>query len=366
MNDRGQKQQVLKYILSRHWFPQVELDVTSYLTIGKKTLNITDVDVLACIPDDFRGHRKLLVDCKTKKAESPINRAMWLKGLIERFDGDLGMSVMRTTIAPDHRYTAAQMGVTLLAENEFSDFAACTSSRIDDSVGSLGDLDVWDRYFEIPRRFAKLKSAVEFSRSGFWMTSSDAAACRKTLATLLEVRAELDPAKAEHVALVGDVVSLFMYALSAIVTDIFAGYMRPKTEADLSKALQVLLYGGRDAYDHLHRLKKIIVKLKGADESSAELGLPEWDSFVQLVRQTLDAPFEVNKAPLLGREVAYSYLIGSQDLTYARSLAKASRQGARFAVLGLDYVCKACRLPKEFADILSSMLLDAQEPESLG
>ena len=119
IRDRDQKQLVLRYVLSRQWFPQVELDVSSYLTIGKRTLNITDIDVLACIPDDFCAYRKLLVDCKTKKGESPINRAMWLKGVIERFDGDIGISVLRATIVPDHRYTAAQLGITLLAENEF-------------------------------------------------------------------------------------------------------------------------------------------------------------------------------------------------------------------------------------------------------
>ena len=82
--DRNQKELQLKYVVSRRWLPQLELDISSYVTTGKSPLSITDVDVFGAIPDESRGFRNIVIDCKTKKGESPINRALWQRGLMER------------------------------------------------------------------------------------------------------------------------------------------------------------------------------------------------------------------------------------------------------------------------------------------
>jgi hypothetical protein len=79
----------------------------------------------------------------------------------------------------------------------------------------------------------------------------------------------------------------------------------------------------------------------------------------------LDAPVAAGHAPLLTREIGWAALdagTGSSDgvTGFARTLAAASPQGARFAVMVLDYLCKAARLPREFNQVLGGRLLEAQ------
>jgi hypothetical protein len=361
LQDRPQKKKALRYTVSKNWFPQLELNVSTYLTIGRESLNITDVDVFASIPDDFIGYRNFLIDCKTGPNESPIGRALWQIGLMERLRADRGMCILRKErIETDHRYTAAQLRITLLSENEFDEYARATSPRYDKPLGILADIDAWELFFSIPSRFKRLAPAINFSKSGYWMANDEAEACRKTLLLVRELRPELDPEKREHVAIVGDIAALFMHSLAIIVSKIFSGYLQPKRREDLSEALLLLLYGGRDSYEQRNRLKKMFAEHRGIETGGKDLSLPEWDRFVQLVRQALDAPFEVNKAPLILREIAWEYLTKSTEREFGQYLATLSPQGARFSVLGLDYICKASKLPPEFSQILGDELLSIQ------
>jgi hypothetical protein len=64
--------------------------------------------------------------------------------------------------------------------------------------------------------------------------------------------------------------------------------------------------------------------------------------------------------PLLIREIAWSILAKSKDREFARGIASRFPQGARFAVLGIDYLCKAAQLPPEFKTIWTSELMGVQ------
>lgn len=419
MQDRTQKADVLRYVVAKRWFPQLELDVATYITIAKTPTNITDIDVYASIPDEFVGFRGVIFDCKTKKGESPISRAMWQRGLMERLAAVRGVCVLRIPrIEPDHRYTAAKLGVTLLAESEFPAYAAATMVDSSASLGAIAEIDRWDTFFAIGSRFPRLDPAIKFSRSGFWMSETEAEACTRTIFLLSSLRPELDPDKPEHIAIVADLTALLVHALARIVTSIFAAYLQPGQQADLSRALLYYLYGGKSSYDNLNRIKRLVVesrmvgqappssvtskpestttsegpefgvdawrpKVRGGatpgadgrrqrgvpgkpqDSWAKDLQLPEWDRFVELLRQLLDAPLEVSRAPLLLREVAWAALgagTGGSDgvTTFSRTLAAASPQGARFAVLALDYLYRAARLPREFNDVITARLLASQ------
>jgi hypothetical protein len=79
----------------------------------------------------------------------------------------------------------------------------------------------------------------------------------------------------------------------------------------------------------------------------------------------LDAPLEVARAPLIAREIAWACLGTGTSGTdgaseFAKTLSTQSPQGARFAVLALDYLCRASRLPPEFDEVLANRLLVAQ------
>jgi hypothetical protein len=112
--------------------------------------------------------------------------------------------------------------------------------------------------------------------------------------------------------------------------------------------------------EHRNQLYKLIQEQKGQQTSSADLGLPAWDRFVQLFRQLLDAPTEVSQTPLILREVGFAMLRGSSDHEFARQLCAASPQAARFSVLVVDYLCKAAKLPPEFQASIEKILLALQ------
>jgi len=243
------------------------------------------------------------------------------------------------------------------------DSASATSSRYKERPGALANIDLWDRYFSIGSAFTTLIPAITFSKSWYWMVENEAEACRKTLMLLLKLKPELDPDRREHVAVVGDLSALFMHSLAIIVSKIFAQYLKPKQRDDLSNALLYLLYGGRDSYQMRNILRQKILAAKGMEKVDTVLSLPEWDMFVQTVRQTLDSPVELNRTPLIIREISWSLLAGMGNREFAKQLSSRFPQGARFAVLGVDYVCKAAQLPPEFRTILTSELMSIQQPK---
>lgn len=362
MKDRDQKAKALKYAVSKGWFPQLEVDVHPIKALGKKVALLTDLDVLASAPDDFEGFRLVVFDCKTKGDQSPINRALWLRGVLDRMRAAQGVCILRkNAIELDHKLVAAKLGVILLTEDEFDLYATTTSKRYGKEIGHVGSIDLWDKLFGLKDKYLPLGSAVDFSRSIYWMIDDAAEACRKTIATVHEIRAELDPAKDDHIALAFDLASLFSRALAVLCAYIFNTYLHPKQQAELEGAVRVLLYGGREAYDHRNQLYRMLKETKGVEIGEVDLTLPEWTRFIQLIRQVLDAPIEIARTPLILREIAFRCLANSNEDAYAKKLCAQSPQAGRFAVLSIGYLFKAAKLPTEFVEKGESILLPLLE-----
>ena len=87
--------------------------------------------------------------------------------------------------------------------------------------------------------------------------------------------------------------------------------------------------------------------------------MPEWERFVQLVRETLEFPLALGLVPLLLRECAWSYL-GDGSTAHAMTLAGRNAHAGKYALLSCEYLCEAAKLPPEFKRELSSMLLGLQ------
>lgn len=349
LKDRQQKELALKFIVSQHWFPQMEIDVRTQVQTATTPLLLTDIDVLASIPDPFTGFRDVLFDCKTKAKESPINRALWQGGLINHVGAAHGFCILKKASIPvDHRISASELRVTLMTEEDFEIYAEAISPSFSACDAACARMDLWESYFDIGKAFPKLREAVEFTRSGYWMLEKEAGALRNTLVSLQQVSNELDPSQPSHVALVGSHAALFLRSLSAISAEIFHAYLKPKSNDDLAEALKLLLYGGRSAYEHRNQLWILLKKSKGI-ENPPDLQLPEWDRFLKLFRQILDSPAEVLHGALLCREMAFCAAGGSGTL-YAKELANSRKQGARFAILCLGYLDKAAGLPPEFSN----------------
>lgn len=358
MKDRDQKQKALKLSVANRWFPQLEVDVEPGRAISEKAPLVTDLDVLASIPDQFKGFRSVVFDCKTKAKESPVNRALWLAGVLKRMNADQGISILKKDVIElDHRLMANRLGVILLAEDELDLYANATTRGYGGVLGHVGDIDAWDQLYDITTNFPKLDAGMRFLRSTYWMADDAAEACRKTLATIRNLYTEFDPAKPAHVAMFLDFCSLFARSLAIVVCQLFKAYLHPASQADLSEALLVMLYGGRDAYQHRNEMFKMVKQSKSPDQPAPDLSLPEWDAFLQLTRQLLDAPGEAQRAPLILREVGFCFLRGDTSYSFAKTLCSETPQGARFALLTPGYLCKAGKLPPEFAKLADNAIL---------
>lgn len=362
MKDRDQKAKALKYSVSKGWFPQLEVDVQPPKAIGKNIVLMTDLDVFASIPDDFCGFRNVVFDCKTGMKESAINRALWLRGVLDRMHAEQGVCILRkSAIESDHKLISTKLGIILLAEDEFEIFAKSTSKRYEEDLGHVSNIDAWEKLFALKTIYPALTQAVNFSRSAYWMIDDAAEACRRTLAVIHDIRGELDPSKDEHLALAFDLASLFARSLAMLTAYIFRAYLHPKQQAELEEAVKVLLYGGREAYEHRNQLYKLLKERKGLDNDNVDLSLPDWTRFIQLVRQFLDSPNDVARVPLVLREVAFAYLRGSSDRRFAKGLCVESPQAGRFAVLIIDYLFKAAKLPAEFVNKGDGVLIPLLE-----
>lgn len=118
----------------------------------------TDLDVFSSIPDQFKGFRSVVFDCKTKGKESPVNRALWLAGVLERLKADQGFCILKKEqIQLDHCLMATRLNVVLLTEDEFDVYARLTCPGYDGALGSIAKIDIWDQVFAIPSRFPKLE-----------------------------------------------------------------------------------------------------------------------------------------------------------------------------------------------------------------
>ncbi len=98
IKDRAQKATALRYIVAKRWFPQLEIDVLPKISTSTKNKLITDIDVLGSVPDEFLGYRAFLFDCKSGKNESPINRTLWLRGLMDRVHATRGLLILSDKI----------------------------------------------------------------------------------------------------------------------------------------------------------------------------------------------------------------------------------------------------------------------------
>jgi len=124
MKDRDQKAKALKFIVANRWFPQIEIDLEHRESLTAKSPLITDIDVLAEIPDLFSGFQSIIFDCKTKAKESPVNRALWLSGLLKKINGKHGYCIMKKkNVYLDHRLFAEDVGVTILTQEDFQLYA---------------------------------------------------------------------------------------------------------------------------------------------------------------------------------------------------------------------------------------------------
>lgn len=333
---------------------EAEIYFTEGISKNKKI--VTDLDTLALIPSDFGQLSFIIGDCKTLKNQSPISRSLWLKGVMGLLNASKGIVLLTKDIERDHKQLSSNINVSLLSEKDFETYANKTSVNYARVNSAVANGESWEKYFELHKRFPRLESAIKFVKNEFWNIQDEKLRLRKTLYTIRQVRNELNPEKMDHMALVVDLISLFSIALNKVVLDIFNQYLLPETKENLSRELKIWIWGGMDQYEYWNKLYRLANR-KGNED---EMELPEWDRFVQLIRQLLEEPHSTSDVPLLLREIAFEYLDKNVTTDFSKILAQNNPQASKFALLISSYVCRAANLPKDFDEVIKGRLLTLQ------
>lgn len=94
--------------------------------------------------------------------------------------------------------------------------------------------------------------------------------------------------------------------------------------------MKVLIYGGIENYDFLNELRKKFGNLHGDER---ELSLPEWNSFLELVRTTLEKPLAFNLVPLFLKEIAFTFISLKPSIYYyAQAISKKDKYISTFSI----------------------------------
>lgn len=354
--DRTQKSKALKFSVANRWFPQYEVDVHSPTSIQENKSNITDIDVLASVPDYFRGFRDVIFDCKTGRRESAINRSLWLSGLMNKLGASEGYCILKKDkINQDYRLYAESLNVVLLTEIDFDIYSSSMVADNSGTYSNASNIDLWEEYFEKTKNFTNLAPSLAFARSSYWMIEDAATACRKVIAELISIRPEMNPENKYHVCLFFHLASLLARSLAKVTNQIFKSYLHPESKSELVTALLHLLYGGKESYDHRNELFKLAKEQAG--QSLDVLTLPNWGKFVDLSRQCLDRPRSIQKTPLSLIEVGLGNLKETPDWTFLNILSSEDPHSSKFAMILVGYLQNAAKLPPEFASIGDQMFL---------
>jgi len=324
---------------------------------------LTDIDVLAVTQSSMLGHERIVFDCKSGSRESGIGRSFWLRGVMARLGASHGFVVVpeKVRIVQDHRISAYDLSVSLLHDSELETFARSIHGTTT-SLGSLvGEVEVWERFLSIGSSYPSLGQYAFFAKSGFWMIKDPGERCRRSISRLRSIRAELDPGKAEHMAVFGDAVCLFLVALSELATRVLLMLLQPSSREEFASIMLTVLYGGYENLEAAQRFRRLA---SGASHDDDVSMFPELGRFEQLVREVMQAPLEALPAALLAREQSFEALMSApSSRDFQRALVRRCRYAPKFVLLAGEYLQKAARLPPEFSanyrDLSMGLLSDS-------
>ncbi|WP_445156702.1 hypothetical protein [Halomonas sp. E14] len=349
LKDRAQKALALKLSLSKRWLPQLEIEVEPSTRVERSKYVLTDVDVLAVVPSAIGGHSRVIFDCKSGARESAIGRAFWLHGVMEKTHSSHGFVFLnqKVSITHDHRISASDLEVSLLHEGEIESLAQCMGGGVEIPDAAMGNIDLWDQFLALGKKYPALEPYHIFSRSSFWMIRDVGEQCRKVVAKLRAIKTELDPEKPEHLAIFGDALCLFLLSLSEMANRLYLVLLRPSSHHEFSSSLLSLLYGGYDNLEIAQRIRKLTSN--GSVSSDSPAIFPELDAFEQLVREILQAPQQVLPSSILAREIGFTLMSSKPITDITKDIVWESPYAAKFLLVAAEYLQLASKLPSEFS-----------------
>jgi hypothetical protein len=359
MKDEGQKDRLNAHFVARGWYTQIEVPVYYKGGPQEESKLITDVDVLAMRPSNDLAWEFVLGDCKTLKGQSPANRVAWIRGIMEHFSAATGIVILKpkNPIEPDHKLFANSLNVLLLSEQEFEVFDRALlypfdSSQLTSQTSILRD------FIALPVRFPKLQTFCSYIYGGAWNESDLLNLLRRVIGEAQVIATELDPNKREHLALALEGIAAFSVALAHCVGLVFKQYLQPGSKEQLDEALKFLIWGGRERYNFVAKLRRELAEAKGLPVSqTGSLSLSAWDRFIQLVRNMLEDPRTSFHLPQAIRQAAINVMQSSVPLDH---LGQGDLLLLKYGMLASGYFCRAAGFPQELSRSIEDIFIKRQ------
>lgn len=348
MKDAGQKDLLYRHFRARGWYALTEVPVYNRGgAFGNKYL-ITDIDVFALRPSSDLRWEVVIGDCKTKKGESPANRVLWARSLMDQFSATSGIVLLRRdpkkAIEADHKLFAHKLGIALIEEPDFDVYDRAMlypsgSASFSESATTLQSVRI-----TLSERFPRLAPLSEYLNAKAWNEPDHFLLLRHSLGAGQQVRNEIDPSRDDHMALVFEAAGVFSVALATCVGIVFHQYLQTNERQSLDYALKTLIWGGREQYDYIAGLYSRIIEAKGGTEENKDVSLPLWSAFLQLVRSHTDAPHFSFQIPQLLRVAALDIF---DSKPFLASLNSPDSMLLKLGMLTVSYFIDACRFPPE-------------------
>jgi hypothetical protein len=359
IKDSMQKDMLCRHFAAQNYYVQPEVPVFHRGGVHEHKKLITDIDVLALRPSSDLRWELVLADCKTLKGQSPANRVLWLRGLMEHFSASSGVIMLqrKQTIESDHKLFAASLRINLIDEEEFEHFDKAIlypdgTSRYPLSATSINEIKL------LYHKYQKLKDFSGYIYNYVWSEKSRFESIRKVIGEARSISKEIDPNNTQHLALTLDAAGVFAVGLAECVGTIFNQYLQPETLNELDEALKIVIWGGRAQYDFIAKLRQEVIAAQGKQpHPEGALSLPSWDSFLQLVRSMLDNPYLSFSVPQLLRKAAHDVYFGRDFLA---NTAKQDLLLIKYAMSTCNYFCKAAIFPAQTREVLDKKFIKKQ------
>jgi len=356
MRDALQKAKLYRHFAARGWYALPEIPVFYKGGLRDTRRLITDVDMLALRPSASLEWEIVLGDCKTLKDVSPANRAVWLRGMMAHFSADNGIIVLkRKLIDEDHKLFASSFGVTLLDEDEFEHYDRALiypegSGRLDSTLGEHQLVRT------LHEKYPRLRPFTDYLFLLAWNEGELLNLLRRVIGEARNVSKEIDPNNNAHLALILEAAAIFSVGLARCVGTIFNQFLQLKSKANLDEGLRILIWGGRDQYSFLAKVRHDMIASKGRELDSG-LTLPEWDKFLELVREMLECPALGFNLPQLLREASACVMKNSSFLP---AVSQSQLLLLKYAMITVKYVCRAGNFPPDAERVLTKLFVQRQ------
>lgn len=355
--DTVQKEKAIRYCISNGILPYLEVIVNNVREITDIKTVITDLDVLGVEVSRRGVIRKTLFDCKTVGKMSAINRAFWAAGVMAFTGCDEAYVILGKKASEAHRVSAKSLKVHLFQEQDFDSYAQTSNINYLDVFSYSSKISTWHLLYSSFEKNDNLKSLGEYINSKLPLEKDNAKSLRELIGIIRAHRGEIDPAKAEHMAIYFSLILSFILVMSPVSSQMSDVYDQDMSLASYEKTLRYYIWGGRESYIQRRDLKNAVLDISGVKRG--ELELPGWADFVQVSRGFIDAHSELREALLPCRELSLRCLSTIEyeiDVRLRKKINQSNRI-RQFIIASSNYLHRATGLPKDFHENVKEILI---------